>query len=161
MPDTLENLRHRIVVAVNLITRNQLVCVWQEMSHRFAAAADPAGGGEPVDAHGILIPFAVLHPLAPPVAPPGAPPPEPQIPPQNHQQPAAAAIAEEDEAEGQVEDPAAIAEEDEAEGQVEDHEDLAPGALALPGQSGLKTVQDHEPASVETDAAVPGPSGLQ
>lgn len=35
MPDTLEDLRHRIIDAVNSITRDQLIRVWQELGYRF------------------------------------------------------------------------------------------------------------------------------
>ncbi|KAJ4443843.1 hypothetical protein ANN_05630 [Periplaneta americana] len=35
LPATLQDLRHRIVEAVNSITRDQLILVWQEMDHRF------------------------------------------------------------------------------------------------------------------------------
>ncbi|KAG8226876.1 hypothetical protein J437_LFUL006586 [Ladona fulva] len=35
MSDTIQDLRHRIVEAVNSITRDHVIRVWQEMCHRF------------------------------------------------------------------------------------------------------------------------------
>ncbi|KAK5639519.1 hypothetical protein RI129_012011 [Pyrocoelia pectoralis] len=46
-PDTLEDLRHRIVEAVNSITRDQLIRVWQEMN-------DPENKNNPNEIHETL-----------------------------------------------------------------------------------------------------------